>query len=70
MNSDSGHGRYHCRRRTLQGGQSTFEYTVACAAIAFTLGLGMLDSSGPLYDLLQRLRDAYERYAFAMSLPG
>jgi hypothetical protein len=61
---------FRCRRRFRQRGQSTFEYAVACAAIAFTLGVGMLDSSGPLYELLQRLRDAYERYAFAMSLPG
>jgi hypothetical protein len=58
------------RRRNRQHGQSTFEYAVACAAIAVVLGLGMLDSGSPLYDLLQRLREAYERYAFAMSLPA
>jgi hypothetical protein len=56
--------------RNCQHGQSTIEYALACAAIAFALGLGMLDSSSPLFDLLHRLQEAYERYAFAMSLPG
>jgi hypothetical protein len=58
------------RNRNFQHGQSSLEYALACAAIAFALGLGMLDASSPLYELLQRLREAYERYAFAMSLPG
>jgi hypothetical protein len=69
MNPGFSRSRCH-RQRFRQRGQSSFEYAVACAAIAFTLGLGMLDSSGPLYDLLQRLREFYEHYAFAMSLPG
>lgn len=53
-----------------QQGQATFEYAVACAAIALALGLGMIGPESPLADLLDHLRQAYQRYAFAMSLPG
>lgn len=58
------------RSRRHQQGQSTFEYAVACAAIALALGLGMIGPDSPLGNLLDRLRQGYQRYAFAMSLPG
>jgi Flp pilus assembly pilin Flp len=55
------------RRRQL--GQSSLEYALACAAIAFALGISMVDPEGALSQLLDHLREGYERYAFSMSLP-
>lgn len=54
-------------RNTVQG-QASMEYVVVCAALAVALGLGMSDTS-VLKELLDAFKTAYEKIAFAMSLP-
>lgn len=51
------------------GGQSSVEYAVVCAALAFTLGIGMVDDTSVLRQLLSALQSAYRQFAFALSLP-
>ena len=50
-------------------GQSSTEYAVVCAALAFALGIGMVDDTSVLRELLQALQTAYRRFSFALSLP-
>lgn len=50
-------------------GQSSVEYAVVCAALAFALGVGMLDDTSVLHELLRALQAAYQRFSFALSLP-
>jgi hypothetical protein len=52
-----------------QQGQSTVEYLVVTAAVAAALGLSMATDDSVLRQLLEALREAYERFAFAISLP-
>ncbi|MCW5261229.1 hypothetical protein D5045_13895 [Verminephrobacter eiseniae] len=56
-------------RRLRQRGQSSVEYGVVCAALAFALGVGMVDDGSVLHELLQALRSAYQKFSFAISLP-
>jgi mevalonate kinase len=50
-------------------GQSSLEYVVVCAALAVALGVGMGSDASVLVQLLDALREAYQRFAFALSLP-
>lgn len=50
-------------------GQSSVEYAVVCAALAFALGIGMVDDTSVLRQLLGALQSAYRQFAFALSLP-
>lgn len=55
-------------RSRFQVGQSSLEYVVVCAAIAFALGVGMGEGS-VLKELLEGFRTGYQRISFALSLP-
>lgn len=50
------------------GGQSSVEYAVVCAAIALTLGIGMASSDSVLWQLVDALRAAYQKFTYAVSL--
>lgn len=50
------------------GGQSSVEYAVVCAAIALTLGIGMANSDSVLWQLVDALRIAYQKFTYAISL--
>lgn len=50
-------------------GQSSLEYAVVCAALALALGIGMGSDASVLVRLLEAFRVAYQRFAFALSLP-
>jgi hypothetical protein len=54
----------------LQRGQSSMEYVVVCSALALGLGLGMVDDASALKQFLALLKLAYEKFTFALSLPG
>jgi hypothetical protein len=54
---------------SLQTGQASVEYVVVCAAIAFALGVGMVNTDSVLWQLLHALRTAYQNFSFALSLP-
>jgi hypothetical protein len=56
-----------CKRR--QRGQSTMEYVVLCAVVAFVLGLGMVDDTSPLRQLLNAFQVGYQRISFSIALP-
>lgn len=62
--------RHRVRTRSPQKGQSSMEYVVVCTALALTLGIGMWSDDSVLKELLQAFRTAYEKIAFALSLPG
>lgn len=55
--------------RSGQSGQSLAEYLVLTAAIAAALGIAMADDASVLRQMLEALRTAYVRFAFAISLP-
>lgn len=42
---------------------------MVCAALAFALGVGMVDSNSVLRQLLLALQAAYQKFSFALSLP-
>lgn len=50
------------------GGQSSVEYAVLCAAIALTLGIGMANSDSVLWQLVDALRTAYQKFTYSVSL--
>lgn len=54
----------------LQRGQSSIEYVVVCAALALTLGVGMVDDTSVLKELIEALKVAYQKFSYALSLPG
>lgn len=61
-----------CKQHGLpspQTGQSSVEYAVVCAALAFALGIGMMDEHSVLQGLLDAYRTAYAKVSFSMSLP-
>ena len=57
-------------RASWQRGQSSVEYVVVCGALALVLGIGMVDDTSVLRQLLQALGVAYQKFSHAMSLPG
>lgn len=52
-----------------QRGQSSMEYVVVCAALAFALGIGMVDEHSVLYELVNAFKTAYQKFSYAISLP-
>lgn len=56
--------RYRCQR-----GQAMIEYVVVCAAVALVLGIGMIDSKSPLWQLIDAFQQAYRNFSYAISLP-
>ena len=56
-------------KHSFQTGQASVEYAVVCAALAFALGVGMLDQNSVLWQLLDAFRTAYQNFSYAISLP-
>lgn len=56
-------------RRHRQRGQSSIEYAVVCAALALVLGVGMIDDTSVLHELIEALKLAYRKISFAVSIP-
>lgn len=56
------------RRARRCGGQSAVEYAIVCAAIALTLGIGMANADSVLWQLVDALRSAYQKFTYAVSL--
>ena len=56
------------RRPRRCSGQSAVEYAVVCAAIALTLGIGMVNPDSVLWQLVDALRIAYQKFTYAVSL--
>lgn len=54
----------------VQQGQSSMEYVIVCTALAFALGIGMLDNNSALSELIEAFRTAYQKFSYAISLPG
>lgn len=50
-------------------GQTSMEYVVVCAALAFALGIGMWNDTSVLRELLVAFRTAYQKISFSLSLP-
>ncbi|RFP78358.1 hypothetical protein DY262_13735 [Hydrogenophaga borbori] len=50
-------------------GQASLEYVVVCLALALALGIGLWNDQSVLWQLLDALRVAYQRFAYALSLP-
>jgi uncharacterized protein (UPF0333 family) len=61
-----------CSLKTVhaQRGQSSMEYVVVCAALAFALGIGMLDHNSVLSELIDAFKTAYQKFSYAISLPS
>ncbi len=55
--------------RALPRGQASTEYVVVCLALALALGIGLSNDQSVLWQLLDALRVAYQRFAYALSLP-
>ncbi|MFC5475466.1 hypothetical protein [Paraherbaspirillum soli] len=52
-----------------QSGQASIEYAVVCAALAFALGVGMVDNNSVLWQLIEAFKLAYQKYSYSLSLP-
>lgn len=61
--------KFRRKRQRGQHGQSATEYVVVCAVIALVLGLGMVDDTSPLRQLLNAFQLGYQRISFSISLP-
>ena len=61
--------RLHVARMGRQWGQSSVEYVVVCAALAFALGVGMVDQNSVLWELVEAFKTAYQNISYSMSLP-
>lgn len=61
--------RFRPSGRATSAGQSLVEYLVLTAAIALALGVAMADDTSVLRQMVEALRSAYGRFAFAVSLP-
>ncbi|MBI4998207.1 MAG: hypothetical protein HZC22_15215 [Rhodocyclales bacterium] len=59
-----------CLSPAVQRGQSMTEYVVICAALALALGIGMVDDNSILWQLIKNFQLGYQRFSFALSLPG
>lgn len=51
-------------------GQSSLEYVVVCAALAFALGIGMSNHDSALWRLVDAFRTAFHKFSYSLSLPG
>jgi hypothetical protein len=60
--------RVHYARRT-QGGQSSVEYAIVSAVLAFGLGIGLSSEDSALRQLLDAFVLSYRNASFAISLP-
>lgn len=62
--------------RCAERGQSTLDYLVACAALAFILFVPLRDSASPdqprtaFQIVLHQFKVAYDRVSYAISLPA
>lgn len=56
------------RKTRRVSGQSAVEYAIVCAAIALTLGIGMANADSVLWQLVDALRTAYQKFTHAISL--
>ncbi|SDX79968.1 hypothetical protein SAMN04515617_1078 [Collimonas sp. OK242] len=56
-------------RLNRQAGQASLEYAIVCAALAFALGVGMIDSNSVLWQLIDAFKVAYHKYSYSLSLP-
>lgn len=56
-------------RSKNESGQTSMEYVVVCAALAFALGIGMWNDASVLRELLAAFRTAYQKISFSLSLP-
>lgn len=55
--------------RSRQAGQSSMEYVLLCAVVAFALGIGMGSDDSALQQLLKAFALAYQNLTFALALP-
>ena len=58
------------RRIWYARGQSSLEYVVVCAALAFALVVGMANHDSALFQLVDAFRTAFHKFSYAISLPG
>jgi hypothetical protein len=68
MNSANAQPTYRLAKAPERG-QSSTEYLVVCAALALALGIGMVDDSSALRQLLNAFVLSYQKISFALSLP-
>jgi Flp pilus assembly pilin Flp len=59
---------YRTRLRR-QRGQTMIEYVVLCVVLATALGVGMIDDTSVLRQLLNSFQESYQRFSYAISLP-
>jgi hypothetical protein len=57
------------KSKPRQLGQSSMEYVVVCAALAFALGIGMVNDDSVLKQLVDAFKTAYLKISYSMSLP-
>lgn len=56
-------------RIVRQSGQSSIEYVVVGAAVAFALGVGMSNHNSVLWELIEAFKTAYQNISYAISIP-
>lgn len=52
-----------------QHGQSMIEYVIVCAALALVLGIGAIDNTSVLRELINAFQRGYQNYSYIISLP-